>query len=119
MKKFLIVLTALASLTAASLTLAFNSAYYINDTNTTKAFAVPTTNITVLNYSDRTIFITSPVSYDIPAGTSRTVSRNAYDGYTHISISYNNGSYLSQDVCPRALVIIPNNYIPTFDNRFC
>ena len=128
MKKILIALATTLSLAAATTTFAANTGtndYYISsgDQIASKAFVVPATNITVLNYSDEFIYLASPVNYQIPSGNSRTISRNAYYDSTHIVLQdWNYTTFYDRFVCRRAIITVdgrPGYYRISVDGRYC
>lgn len=132
MKNFLIRLTALVSFAIASMAFAAPDVntdnYYVNANNTafTKALAVPETNITVLNYSDESVYVivpNSPINVEVFSGNSRTISRNGYYGYTQLVLQDWNGiTFFNQGVCRRAIVTVngrPGYYHVSIDGKFC
>lgn len=135
MKKLLLALTMLFSLAIGTMTLAANVGdYYLNSNQSgmTKALYLPDTNITVLNYSQESIYVVIPnstINYEVPSGLSRTISRDGYRGLTWLMLQdWNRITFFptmehpEQRVCRRAIVTVsgvPGNYYLNIDNRFC
>lgn len=90
------------------------------------AMAVPATNITVVNYSDETIFAlvpNSPIYDQLLSGKSDTISNNSLYSDTHLVLQdWNRNTFFEQNVCRRAIVTVdgrPGNYHINVDRKFC
>ena len=93
----------------------------------TKAFnaaLVPATNISVLNYSDDTIFAYVPgLTIPLYSGNANTIRLDNFWGDTYLTLQDPRGvPFYTQYVCHRAMVIVdgrPGYYRTTVDRRYC
>lgn len=130
MKKWFVNLLTVVCLLWTSITLAANAAdqsYHSKQSvSPSTGIAVPATNITIINYSEESIYATVPGTsvYDILyAGRSDTIFNNAYYGDTRIVLQdWNRITFFDQYVCRRAIVSVdgrPGSYRIIVDRKYC
>lgn len=134
MKKFLagsiIFIVAISSGFAEVATDNSDTAYYISPKNNSaeKNFVMPATNITVINYSDVSIYILVPgIDYEVDPGVSNTINRDAYYGETSLVLQSLNGDWMrvnlfSNQICRHAIVTVDGksgSYHTTVDKKYC
>ena len=131
MKKTLVTLVTTASTLVASFAFAASGYYSKLDaapaalTGNAKALAVPATNITVLNYSEETIYVVVPgaINDKVLSGRSDTISHDSLYNDTHLVLQdWNHNSFFDQNVCRRAIVTVdgrPGSYHINVDRKFC
>jgi hypothetical protein len=133
MKNILILLVSMLALSTASMaattetknTETKNNDYFVSsNTNNlqSKMFVLPATNITVLNYSDTSIYVIIPgtsIDYEITSGNSRTISRLGYYGDTRLLIeNWFHYNILDRYICNRSIVTVDSSHI-TIDRKYC
>lgn len=105
-----------------------SNVYYstLHPSTSAQAFAVPATNITVINYSQETIYAivpNSPINDQLFSGKSDTISNNSYYGDTHLVLQdWNRSTFFDQYVCRHAIVTVdgqPGGYHINVDRKYC
>jgi len=130
MKKWFINILALTSLIWTTVIFAnkeIDNAYHIKKSTTVQnGISVPATNITILNYSEESIFVVVPGTslYDLLyAGRSDTIFNNSYYGDTRIMLQdWNRITFFDQYVCRRAILTVdgrPGSYRIMLDKKYC
>lgn len=122
-----------AAISAATVTMAYadtpkNNDYYssMRPGAGSASLMVPITNITVINMSDRFIYVTVPnttISDMVYTGKSDTISNDSTGYDTHLVLldSYH-ATFFDQFVCRRAVVMVDGtsgNFHINVDRRYC